>query len=168
MPAKYALGINTLQFNKDHDYGNGVVANQIRTLTHLGIFKAPPAVPPEELPHLVSQRDTTQSLDQRVRSYLHSNCSHCHIKWGGGNAEFQLIASLPIDKLGIVNTRPGQGNFGLSDPRIVVPGDPDRSMIYHRMTKLGLGRMPHVASSVIDDEATRLVREWISSLPKGK
>ncbi|HTI51668.1 MAG TPA: PQQ-dependent sugar dehydrogenase [Planctomycetaceae bacterium] len=168
MPAKYALGINTLQFNKDHDYGNGVVANQIRTLTHLGIFKTLPATPPEELPHLVSQRDRTQSLDQRVRSYLHSNCSHCHIKWGGGNAEFQLIASLPLDKLGIVNTRPGQGNFGLNDPRILVPADPDRSMIYHRMTKLGLGRMPHVASSVIDDEATKLVREWISSLPKGK
>ena len=35
--AKYALGVNTAQMNKDHDYG-GVVANQLATLDHIGIF----------------------------------------------------------------------------------------------------------------------------------
>ncbi len=35
--AKYALGVNTRQMNKDHDYG-GVVANQLATLNHLGLF----------------------------------------------------------------------------------------------------------------------------------
>src|SRR5438309_8411413 len=35
--AKYALGVNTAQMNKDHDYG-GVVANQLSTLEHLGVF----------------------------------------------------------------------------------------------------------------------------------
>ena len=35
--AKYALGVNTAQMNKDHDYG-GVIANQLGTLEHLGIF----------------------------------------------------------------------------------------------------------------------------------
>ena len=88
------------------------------------------------------------------------------MKWGGGNAEFQLLATLPLSELGVVNTRPGQGLFNLDDPKILVPGEPDRSMIYHRMTKLGLGRMPHVASNVIDDKAVKLLRDWISQLPK--
>ena len=37
--------------------------------------------------------DEKQPLDVRARSYLHSNCAHCHIKWGGGNAEFKLLAT---------------------------------------------------------------------------
>jgi len=39
-------------------------------------------------------------------------------------------------------------------------------MIYHRMTRLGLGRMPHIASTVVDEAGVKLIREWIESLPK--
>lgn len=166
MPAKYALGVNTLQLNRDHDYGNGVVANQIRTFEHLGLFKGPLPKPVEELPRLNNPRDKSQDLASRARAYLHANCAHCHIKWGGGNAEFQLIATLPLDQLGIVNARPGHGTFGLKDPKDLIPGDPERSMIYHRMTKLGLGRMPHVASNVVDTEGAALLKAWIEGLPK--
>ena len=31
-------------------------------------------------------------------------------------------------------------------------------MIYHRMTKLGLGRMPHVASNVVDEQGGEVAR----------
>jgi hypothetical protein len=168
MPAKYVLGLNTLQMNKNHDYGNGVVANQLQTLEHLGIFKKPLPQAPQDLPHLVNYRDESLPLDARARSYLQSNCAHCHMKWGGGNAEFQLLVTLPLDQLGIVNARPGQGLFNLDNPKILVPGSPERSMIYHRMTKLGLGRMPHVASSVIDNRAVKMLADWIATLPKDK
>jgi uncharacterized repeat protein (TIGR03806 family) len=165
MPAKYVLGVNTLQMNKNHDYGNGRLANQLTTLKNLGIFKEPPPQMPQELPHLVDYRDESLALDQRARSYLHSNCAHCHMKWGGGNAEFQLLATLPLAELGIVNTRPGHGQFDLADPKDLVPGNPDRSMILYRMTKLGLGRMPHVASNVVDERSAKMLRDWISQLP---
>jgi uncharacterized repeat protein (TIGR03806 family) len=163
IPAKFALGVNTLQMNKDHDYG-GVVANQLRTLEHLGIFKQPLPFSPEQLPRLVDYHDTKNDLNDRARSYLHANCAHCHTKWGGGNAEFQLLATLPLEKTGTIQTKPGQGSFGLDDPRILVPGSPERSMIYFRPSKLGLGRMPHVASSIVDREALELLSEWIKSL----
>ena len=42
-----------------------------------------------------------------------------------------------------------------------MPGDPERSMIHHRMTRLGLGRMPHIASNVVDEEAVKLIGDWI-------
>ncbi len=163
--AKYALGVNTMQMNRDHDYG-GVVANQLATLNHIGLFKTPLPQSPEALPKLVDFRDTTQSLDARARSYLQSNCAHCHRKWGGGNAEFQLLSTLPLADLGIVNTRPNHGAFNLIDPRVLVTGEPDRSMLFHRMTRLGLGRMPHIASNEIDRDAVELIREWIGSLKK--
>jgi hypothetical protein len=36
------------------------------------------------------------------------------------------------------------------------------------MTRLGLGRMPHVASNVVDEVGTRLVEEWIGQLSEAK
>ena len=165
MPAKYVLGINTLQLNKTHNYGQGRTANQLIELAELGMFKSALPKPPTDLPHLVDYRDEKAPINERARSYLHANCAHCHMKWGGGNAEFQLLATLKLDEMGIVNTRPGHGFFNLSEPKVLVPGDPDRSMILHRITKLGLGRMPHVASNVVDEKSAKLLRDWIAQLP---
>jgi len=33
------------------------------------------------------------------------------------------------------------------------------------MNKLGLGRMPHIASSLVDVKGVNLIREWIKQLP---
>jgi uncharacterized repeat protein (TIGR03806 family) len=161
--AKYALGVNTAQMNKDHDYG-GVVANQLSTLEHLGIFDKKLPKPVDQLDRLVNPRDESQDVDKRARSYLQANCSHCHRKWGGGNAEFQLLHTLPIRDTGTIDVKPGQGAFDLKDPRLLVPGDPARSMIHHRMTRLGLGRMPHIASGVVDEHAVALIKKWIEGM----
>ena len=127
-------------------------------VTHLvGLFL-------DKLPKLADYNDPKADLDARARSYLHANCSHCHRKWGGGNAEFQLLYTLPIKETGTIGVKPGQGNFDLKEPRLLVPGDPDRSMIYHRMTRLGLGRMPHIASNRVDREAVGLIEEWIKEM----
>jgi uncharacterized repeat protein (TIGR03806 family) len=163
MTAKYALGVNTAQLNRDHVYG-GVVANQLATLEHIGVLDRKLPRPPKDLEKLADYRDPEASLDARARAYLHANCSHCHRKWGGGNAEFQLLHSLPVADLGIVNVKPGQGAFDLNDPRILVPGHPERSMLYHRMTRTGLGRMPHIASNVVDTEGVKLIGDWIRAM----
>jgi uncharacterized repeat protein (TIGR03806 family) len=167
MAAKYVLGATTAQMNRDFDYGDGKSKNQLRHLSDLGYFTKPlPAKPEEAHPPLADYHDERQSLDARARSYLHANCSHCHRKWGGGNAEFILLASLPLKETGTIGVRPGQGLFELSDPKVLVPGDPARSMVLHRMKKTGLGRMPHIASNVIDTEAVDLIDRWIRALPK--
>jgi len=38
-------------------------------------------------------------------------------------------------------------------------------MVLHRMKKTGLGRMPHIASNIIDAEAVELIERWIRELP---
>ena len=173
--AKFALGVSTMQMNRDHVYsplplGEGpgvrvpIVANQLATLDHIGLFDAPLPAPPAELPKLADYDDPSQALDVRARAYLHSNCSHCHVKWGGGNAEFKLVSTLPLGELGIVNVTPGHGGLGLTDPKLLVPGQPDRSILLHRMTLTGLGRMPHIGSREPHDSAIKLLREWIAGL----
>jgi hypothetical protein len=111
--------------------------------------------------------DASRDLNLRARAYLHSNCSHCHMKWGGGNADFQLLATLDLKDAGIVNVKPAHGSFDIKDARILAPGDPDRSILLYRMNKLGLGRMPHIASGIVDEPAVRLMRHWIKQLPAG-
>jgi uncharacterized repeat protein (TIGR03806 family) len=164
-PSKWVLGLNTLQMNKDHDYGE-VTDNQLRTLEHLGVFTNALPKPPKELPRLVNPLDTTADLDRRARSYLHANCSHCHVDYGGGNARFQLTYTIPLEKTGVVEVLPLHGNFGIGNAKVLAPGDPDRSLIAYRMSKLGEGRMPHIASSVVDDDAVKLIRDWIQQLPR--
>ena len=165
MSAKYSLGVNTLQMNKDHNYG-GVVANQLSTLSHIGLFTKKLQKSPNKMKRIVDYRDKSKSINLRARGYLHANCSHCHRKWGGGNAEFQLLASLPLKETGTLGVNPGQGKFKLNRPSILSPGSPKRSMISFRMKKTGLGRMPHIASHIIDKEAVELIDKWIKTVQK--
>ncbi len=167
MAAKYVLGATTEQLNRNFDFGDGKPKNQLKHFDELGYFTKPMPSDAKGLGKvLVDYHDSKQTLDARARSYLHANCSHCHRKWGGGNAEFILLASLPLAETGTVGVRPGQGLFELTEPKFLVPGDPARSMILHRMKKIGLGRMPHIASNIVDAEAVELIERWIRELPK--
>lgn len=163
--AKFALGVNTLQMNRDHDYG-GVRANQLATLEHIGLFTKPLPKPAEELPRLADFDNEKLPVDVRARSYLHSNCSHCHMKWGGGNAEFKLLVTLPLKEVGVVDVPPAHGSFGLKDAKLLVPGSPERSVLLQRIAMTGLGRMPHIGSRVVDEKAVEFLRAWIQQLPK--
>lgn len=165
--AKYVLGVDTAQLNRDHDY-SGVIANQLSTLDHLGVFAKPLPAPAGRLARLPDYSDPRASLDERARSYLQANCAHCHRKWGGGNADFQLLHTLPVGETGTIGVPPAHGKFGLQDPRLLTPGRPGDSMILNRMSRLGLGRMPHVASNVVDEQAVRLIRDWIAKMPPSK
>lgn len=161
--AKFALGVSTMQMNRDHNY-DGVIANQLATLDHIGLFTKKMPNAPKELPKLADFRDAKETIEVRARSYLHSNCSHCHIKWGGGNAEFKLLVDLPLKDMGIVNVAPAHGNFKIDGAKLLVPGEPEKSVILHRMNMTGLGRMPHIGSRVVDEQAVQIVRDWIKGM----
>jgi putative heme-binding domain-containing protein len=169
MAAKYVLGLQTVQANRDHDYG-GVVANQLRTFDHLGLFTKPLPAPVDELPRLVDYRGAgkdaaSHDLNLRARSYLHANCSHCHRKWGGGNTEFQLLATLDLAETGTLGVRPAHGTFNIPNARILASGDPYRSVLFYRMAALGPGRMPRIGSNMVDVAGVRLIHDWIGQLP---
>ena len=68
----FALGVNTLQMNRDHNY-DGVIANQLATLEHIGLFTKKLPAAPLKLPKLADFNDEKVPLDVRARSYLHSN-----------------------------------------------------------------------------------------------
>ncbi len=162
--AKWVLGLNTLQMNRDHDY-DGVTDNQIRAWSHIGLFKKAPEKPAAELPRLVNPYDEAADLTARARSYLHANCSHCHVSDGGGNAKMELEFTSDDEKTDIFDVTPHHGNFNLDDGKLIAKGAPNRSVILYRLSKLGHGRMPILGSGVVDEAAIKMFRKWIDSLP---
>jgi len=164
MAAKYVLGAQTLQMNRDFDAGAGS-ENQLRAFEQQGLFTKPLAKPPEQMARLTDYQAEREELSAKARSYLHANCSHCHRKWGGGNADFQLLATLDASDMGAIGVRPGQGTFNMPHARLVAAGDPYRSVLNYRMALTGPGRMPRLGSNIIDEQGVRLVQDWIQQLP---
>lgn len=157
------IGMRNEQMNRDHDYG-GVVDNQIRTLNHLGLFDKPLSARYADLRKMPDPRDESQPLELRARSYLHANCANCHRYKGGGNSDFKLTYKLPLAETDTLNVRPLHGTLGVDDAKLLMPGDPERSLIYRRMAQLGPGHMPHVGTLELDRFGIELVRRWIESL----
>jgi putative heme-binding domain-containing protein len=153
-------GFKLDQLNRPASQGGG---NQLDRLADLGIFAGQvPKVAP-----IASPTDQRATLEARARSYLHMNCAHCHRRGGGGTAAFELVGDVPLENLDLVDARPTQGSFGLTDPRVVAAGDPYRSVLLYRLVKSGRGHMPQFGPSLIDDKGVMLIHDWIASLDPG-
>jgi putative heme-binding domain-containing protein len=186
--AEYALAFNLRQLNREHDYPSGLDQqlrdNQLRTLSEIGVIELPrddksaslstkrgKDLPAswyrEHFPKFQAWETAASpaSLDQQARSYLHVNCAHCHRVGGGGTASIELQAELPIEATKTLDVRPTQGAFDIADARIIAPGDPYRSTLFLRMSKTGSGRMPHIGSEQVDEQAVRAIHGWIRELP---
>jgi mono/diheme cytochrome c family protein len=105
-------------------------------------------------------------LDRRARSYLHANCSICHIAAGGGNSAFDAEINAKPDEARLIDAVPVHARFGLDDARVIAPGRPEASVLLHRMSFRGRGQMPPLASGLVDREAVELLQAWIAQLPE--
>jgi len=154
------LSFNAAQLARRSDDG-GADPLQIRALQHVGLL---PESYPQPAAPLVDPYDGTEKIDRRARSYLQVNCAHCHRFGGGGAALIDLRYDIPIGETRTLNVRPTLGTFDLPDPYIVCGGDPGRSTLFYRVSKLGRGRMPHIGSEVVDVRGTEMLALWISDL----
>lgn len=123
-------------------------------------------LPVSQLKKLVNPYDKNQPLEARVKSYLHSNCANCHINAGGGNSQMDLDFFADKTKIKILDEKPNHHTFGFKDAKIIAPGDPERSVLLHRISIVGTGQMPQISRNMVDKQAVELFTEWIRSLPK--
>jgi uncharacterized repeat protein (TIGR03806 family) len=162
--ANFVLGLSTLQMNRPSE--SSPHENQLTLLQRAGYLKPPLSSPPDKLSRLVNPYDQSAALEPRVRSYLHANCSQCHVADGGGNARMELEFTTSREKMNIIGIPPLQGKFEIPEAELIAPGDPFRSVMLYRLSKLGGGRMPQAGSSVVDHSAVKLFHDWIVSLPR--
>jgi hypothetical protein len=105
--------------------------------------------------------------------YLHANCGHCHNPQGSARPDSDLdlrwraTDSDPLDA-GVYRTAVGRPLYRFTSDTLaarVVPGDPDRSGLVHRMSRREPRvSMPPIGTERVDPEGLAHVRAWIASL----
>lgn len=155
------LAFNAPQLDRNHDYGD-IVGGQLETYAHIGLIDAP--VPGQKRSTLVDPRDPSADLDLRARAYLHTNCAHCHRLHAGGAVLSHMHFDLQLAETNMIGARPSQGTFGIFGAQVIAPGDPYRSVLLYRMSKLGGGRMPRLGSSEVDRYGLMLIHDWLAQM----
>lgn len=105
------------------------------------------------------------SLETRARSWLHANCAHCHRRHGGGSAPLEVNFERALSESATLWEMPTRGDFGLTDARIIVPGQPWRSVLNYRVSAIGSGHMPLLGPREVDEQGAKLLWDWVSKLP---
>lgn len=166
------IGVRTGQLNGEYQRSAGEAptpgadgVNQLAAWAALDVFDAPlDGVPFAEREHLVSLDDEAQPLEARVRSYWDSNCSSCH---NGSSAipSWDARFSTPLERQGVLLAEPYTGPRS-DGALLIVPGEPERSLIFLRSGSLqpGVG-MPPLLHNRLDERYLERLGEWIESLP---
>jgi len=162
--ANFVLGLSELQADCSQKFGN-VEMNQLRALEQQKVVDqfVPPQSP--ERPRLVNPYGASQDLEARARSYLHTNCSPCHVEAGGGNSRIRLNIEQKRDQMQLIDVFPQHETFGVQNALLVAPAEPERSVLYQRISRRGPGQMPPRGTQSIDHKAVQLIHDWIAKLP---
>ena len=168
------LGFSALQLSSDRDpnapHGEPVPAGgvDLPSLVARGLVRNLPAGF-QTAPRIEADSATARA----ALGYLHANCGTCHVD-SGAMASLRFALNYPLVPVGefppAVLTTVGQaskfrvqGDDGPGDR--LVPGDPDRSILLARMSsRHPVMQMPPLGSRLVDEEAVRLVRQWIAGL----
>ncbi|MEM9172891.1 MAG: PQQ-dependent sugar dehydrogenase [Pseudomonadota bacterium] len=163
--AGVSLGPEVAQWNRNFAYpATGRNANQLDTLAHVMSFSAPLPAPVAQLDRLASPSDTGASLSDRARAYLHSNCAGCHRVNGPTPSDLDLRYSTPLMATNGCDVRPTGSDLGLTNARLIAPGDASRSTLWERLRRRDTHAMPPVGSTVVDANGVDLIGQWIDSL----
>ncbi len=168
--ANTALGPELAQLNNTIHYdASDRDANQMDTLTNIGLVDASTYAPP--YPALAPIGDTTRSTDERARSYLHVNCSICHRPNGPTFTPPDMRYEVPFADMRLCNQDPT-----ISDleelitpqpprPHLLTPDTPDYSEVYVRMQTTDTRfRMPPLARTITHDAAVEVIGDWINGI----
>lgn len=165
--AMEVLGTITPQVNFEVEI-DGKKVNQLEWLAEQGLFDGPlPAI--ATLGRFADPFDPAQDLDDRARSYLHANCSHCHREGGAANKsgiDFLRWETDP-EQFGVCKLPAAAGAGTGGNLYDIVPGRPEESIVIFRMNSLDPEiKMPELPNRVIDEAGVQLISEWIAAMPE--
>ncbi len=171
--ALVALGPDTLQLNYTLRYDDGSSENFLDALDRLGFLEPGHLTDAHKQHRLYALGDDSATVEQRVRSYLHSNCASCHRTGGpaGGLADLRYTTSFApmVNGLSTIynvcNATQGATRQSPWATALIEPGDSTRSALAMRINSTApMMMMPPVGRATVDTEAATLIRTWIDSL----
>jgi hypothetical protein len=168
--AGYVLGVNTRQLNGSIHYPETQRdGHQLRTWNGIDLLtrsrEKVKTIRPSlffDFDALVDPYDASEDLNDRMMSYVDSNCAHCHrpymmrtaldLRWGVDELQRHLHETDAVNPMNGTRTL------------LVNPANPDASELLNRVASEASGfRMPPLSTSVPDQKAIKLIRQWISS-----
>ena len=105
-------------------------------------------------------------LDHLARSYLDSNCSHCHNPNGAADTSgLNLEPDADGPALGFCKPPIAAGGGSGGRPYDIVPGNAAQSITVFRMETDDPGAMmPELGRSLVHEEGVALIAEWINAM----
>ncbi|MGB5324904.1 MAG: PQQ-dependent sugar dehydrogenase, partial [Pseudomonadales bacterium] len=160
------LGLGTPQLNGESYYpSTDVTDNQLETLNHINYFTADVPEPVAQLPALPDPHDISETIEDRARAYLHTNCASCHQPGSTAPVAMDLRYDTPLVDMNVCNIDPQRENLGLVNAKLIAPGDIGNSIIYLRMNSRDAGvSMPPIGSYLVDTDGVDLIGQWINQL----
>ena len=115
----------------------------------------------------IDYRDESNTLNDRARSYLDINCGHCHSATGPADTSGLYLNGETLDRVRLgwckAPIAAGQGTGGHQYG--IVPGNPERSILYYRMQSRDPGAMmPELGRNLLDEAGSALVAKWIGDM----
>ncbi len=166
--AGWTLGPETDQMNRVPSAAALGSDNQIDKFAAAGLFDQAPAKPYATAlvtPYTgqLGSPPASATVTDLARSYLHANCAFCH-RPDGEFSSVDLRYKTDLAHAGLCNAVPAKGTQGVQNATNLTPGHPELSTLWLRMSTLGKGRMPPLASAVLDQDALDLVSDWIKGI----
>ncbi|MCY1036270.1 hypothetical protein OV207_32845 [Corallococcus sp. BB11-1] len=162
----HPIGVKARYLNHTNTYG-GAERNQLEYLASLGKLDGLPAV--AERPKAPDAfNPAAADLATRARTYLDINCAHCHNPKGTAGITSQLFLNIDNTNLFTLGEckRPGSAGSGVGGEFDIVPGNHAESILWYRMHTEESGKMmPQIGRVVHHAEGSKLVADWIDSLP---
>lgn len=154
------IGIKPQNLNIAYNYANGS-SNQLQKWIAVGYLENNI---PSNILSTVDYHDETESINDRLRSYLDINCAHCHAE--GSHCDYRPMrlafseTAMPIN-LGLCVQPDEFINSSLTN--IITPGNKDKSMMYFRLNStLQNQRMPLLGRTIVHEEGVQLLEDWIA------
>ncbi len=160
----WAIGPKSHTLNREVQYDNsGITHNQISVWNDLNLFTE--TLSENEIQSLhrsVSITDENASNEEKVRSYIDMNCSHCH---RGDNLETKFDARFYVDLVEqhIVDEAAHSRN-SRENNFVIASGDENKSEMLRRSNSLGGNRMPPLGRSTTDEDFIIALKGWIADL----
>ncbi len=115
-----------------------------------------------------SAREDISDVNSLARAYLDVNCAHCHqpgsmasnsgldLRWEQHDGQAVGIRKPPVA------AGRGAGGYAVS----IAPGNPDASIMVHRMSSIEPGvAMPELGKGTVDKDGLAVIRKWIAEMP---
>jgi len=172
-PETNTIGPSTAMLDRDNDFGSGA-ENQIDYLHARGLFDSTP-LPNDQRLQFPDPFDGSADATDRARAYLHTNCSHCHSADGLESGKNLFVewsrtdpdTGDPADwKVCLDATSAGNASCLATTDHVIVPGDPDASLLLCRMEieHPEPGPMPPLGRSVLHGAGANLIADWIFNM----